>query len=72
MKKILRGPSVFITKCNVCDTEFEYQFSDCVDINLSNGSSSLYVICPGCNNPIPHSNAVKTQTLNRLVTESFY
>lgn len=71
MKKILKGPSVFIAKCQVCDTEFEYQYEDCVNVNLRDGSNSIYVSCPKCGNLILHNNSVKTTTSDRLVTESF-
>ena len=43
MKKILNGPTVWRTKCPVCDCEFEYDTSE--TFGVYNKSGDYFRIC---------------------------
>lgn len=59
MKKILRQGSIkkYRTKCNVCDTEFEYQSTD---IAFSTQLHCAVVECPSCGNMILHKYSLQS------------
>lgn len=52
-------------KCPYCDCEFEYQPED---VYYHNSIHSRYVDCPECNNPIHHTDSIKTTI--RVSTEN--
>lgn len=63
MKKILNGPTVWRTKCPVCDCEFEYDTSETIRIYDKTNSSVFRVVqCPNCKTNINHSDSVSTIT----------
>ena len=65
MKKILKRGSIkkYRTKCNICDTEFEYQYTDVV---FSTVLHCAVVECPSCGNKILHKYSLQSN----LTTES--
>lgn len=63
MKKILNGPTVWRTKCPVCDCEFEYDTSETIRIYDKTNSSVFRVVqCPNCKTNLKHSDSVSTIT----------
>ena len=63
MKKILNGPTVWRTKCPVCDCEFEYDTSETIRIYDKTNSSVFRVVqCPNCKTNLNHSDSVSTIT----------
>lgn len=64
MKKILNGPTIWRTKCPVCDCEFEYDTSETFRVyDKSNRDIYRVVQCPNCKtNLIKHSDSVSTTT----------
>ena len=73
MKKILNGPTIYRTKCQMCDTEFEYNYSDTEEQGLEmDGKGYDYVrivTCPTCKAIILHKDSIKTSTeFNRVET----
>lgn len=68
MKKILSHGSikVYRAKCNYCDCEFEYQYSDLEDYKSIYGT--LLIGCPDCDRLLQHSESSVTTT--RMTTES--
>ena len=63
MKKILNGPTVWRTKCPVCDCEFEYDTSETIRIYDKTNSSVFRVVqCHNCKTNLKHSDSVSTIT----------
>lgn len=64
MKKILNGPTVYRTKCPLCDTEFEYNYSDTEETGryLEDNYEYIRVVtCPTCQNAIIHDKGIINQ-----------
>lgn len=67
MKKILNGPTVWRTKCPVCDCEFEYDTSEAFRVyDKSNSDIFKVVICPSCKSYINHLESVSTATETKM------
>ena len=63
MKKILNGPTIWRAKCPCCDTEFEYDISETIQIYDKTNSSVFRVVqCPGCKTNLKHSDSISTTT----------
>lgn len=69
MKKILNGPTVYRTKCPLCNTEFEYNYSDTEEKGMFLEDDYGYirvVTCPTCQTPLTHDD----NRINPLTTEN--
>lgn len=59
MKKILNGPTIWRAKCQYCDCEFEYDYSE---VDSTTFADCKLVRCPGCNRYLHHKENPKSPT----------